>query len=159
MAQHNPKTRERTSGVTDAVREFTDSTGVRWRLTAEFKTFNERLDVSSLTISPKNLRSPITRRLLSEIPLDRLFRDDLALESAGLSKMLRSRKGSTAHPGRAHQDIELRTVAEIYRTAFMARLPVQQSVADALGISVSTAAKRIMAARQRGFISATKGAK
>jgi len=136
----------------DSTKLFTDSTGVRWRITAEFKTFNERLDVSSLAIHPDDARTPITRRLLNEIPLDKLFREDLAIESQHISRMLKARRGTTAHPGRAHHDFELRAVAEIYRAAYQARMPVQKSVADALGVSVSTAAKRIMAARQRGFI-------
>ena len=94
--------------------------------------------------------------MLSEIPLDILFRDDLAIESEHLQRMLRNRKGSTAHRGRQHTDDDLLAVAEIYKAAFLARLPVQKAVADALGISVSTATKRIMAARSRGFITSTQ---
>lgn len=157
--QMNEPAHKRSRTAHDAIKVFKDSTGVRWRISAEFKAFNERLDIASLTISPEDYRSPVTRRLLSEIPLDKLFRDDLALESKQFSRMLRSRKSTTAHPGRAHLDSELHAVAEIYRAAFLARLPVQKSVADALGISVSTAAKRIMAARQRGFIPPSEEAK
>jgi hypothetical protein len=90
--------------------------------------------------------------MLTEIPLDKLFRDDLAIESEHLQRMLRNRKGSTAHKGRQHSDEDLLAVAEIYEAAFQARVPVQRAVADAFGISLSTAAKRIMAARGRGFI-------
>jgi hypothetical protein len=95
--------------------------------------------------------------MLSEIPLDNLFRDDLAIESEHLQRMLRNRKGTTAHRGRQHTDDDLLAVAEIYKAAFQARQPVQKAVADAFGISVSTATKRIMAARSRGFITSTKG--
>lgn len=159
MVQLSEPVREHNRVTFDAGKIFTDSTGVRWKLAAEFKVFNERLDIASLMISPEDIRSPITRRLLNEIPLDKLFRNDLALETRTFSKRLRNRKGTTAHPGRAHKDSELRSVADIYHAAYLARLPVQKSVADALGVSVSTAAKRIMAARQRGFITSSQEAK
>jgi hypothetical protein len=70
-------------------------------------------------------------------------------------RMLRNRKGTTAHQGRQHSDKDLQAVGDIYLAAYKARIPVQKAVADALGISVSTAAKRIMAARQQGFITST----
>lgn len=159
MSKSNQPASRRHSRELDAVKEYTDSTGVRWQLGAEFKSFNDRLDIASLTISPLDTRAPITRRLLSELPLDKLFRDELAIETEHLAQFLRNRKGTTAHPGRAHQEDELRTVADIYIAAYKARSPVQQSVADALGISVSTAAKRIMAARRQGFIPPLQGDK
>ena len=140
----------------DAVLEYTDSIGRKLLLTAEFKIFNDRLDIAAITIQTTDLSSPITRRMLSEIPLDNLFRDDLAIDSEHLQRMLRNRKGSTSHQGRQHSDDDLLAVAEIYKAAFLARLPVQKAVADALGISVSTATKRIMAARSRGFITSNQ---
>jgi|LakMenEpi03Aug12_release.lakeMendotaPanAssembly.Ray.scaffolds.fasta_scaffold70195_2 hypothetical protein len=140
----------------DAVREFTDSNGSELLLQAGFKVFNDRIDIASIWIRTKDLGSPITRRMLSEIPLDKLFRDELAVEVEQLNRILRNKKGTTAHQGRQHSDEDLQTVAEIYGAAFQARVPVQKAVADALGISVSTAAKRIMAARSRGFITRTR---
>ena len=137
----------------DVVKEYTDSVGRKLLLSVEFKMFNDRPDIAAITIKTTDLRSPITRRMLSEIPLDKLFRDELAIETEHLNRMLRNRKGTTAHQGRQHSDEDLQAVAGIYKAAFQARLPVQKAVADAFGISVSTGAKRIMAARQRGFIS------
>lgn len=114
--------------------------------------FNDRPDIAAITIQTMDSRSPVTRRMLSEIPLDKLFRDELAIETELFNRMISNRKGTTAHQGRQHSDEELRAVADIYKAAFKARLPVQKAVADALGVSVSTAAKRIMAARSHGFI-------
>ncbi len=156
---NNQPSKNRKPVAQDAIKNYTDSNGVHWILSAEFKIFNQRPDIASLTISPKDLRSPITRRLLSELPLDKLFRDELAIEAEHLTRMLRNRKGTTAHQGRQHSDEDLQSVAEIYKAAFLARLPVQRAVADALGISVSTAAKRIMAARQQGFFQPFEGEK
>ncbi len=149
---NNQPAKKRKPVAQDAVKNYIDSTGVHWIVSAEFKTFNQRPDIASLTISPKDLRSPVTRRLLSELPLDKLFRDELAIGAEHLTRMLRNRKGTTAHQGRQHSDEDLQAVADIYLSAHQARIPVQRAVADALGISVSTAAKRIMAARRHGFI-------
>ena len=156
MTQHDRTPKKRKPVAPDAVMEYTDSIGRKLLLTAEFKIFNDRLDIAAITIQTTDSRSPITRRMLSEIPLDNLFRDDLAIDSEHLQRMIRNRKGTTAHQGRPHSDDDLLTVAEIYNSAFQARLPVQKAVADALGISVSTATKRIMAARSRGFITSTQ---
>ena len=157
MPQNDRTPKKRKPVAPDAVMEYTDSIGRKLLLTAEFKIFNDRLDIAAITIQTTDFSSPITRRMLSEIPLDNLFRDDLAIESEHLQRMLRNRKGTTAHRGRQHTDDDLLAVAEIYKAAFQARQPVQKAVADAFGISVSTATKRIMAARSRGFITSTKG--
>lgn len=157
MAHSDKTSKKRKPSRSDAFLEYTDSIGRKLLLTAEFKLFNGRLDIATITITTTDLRSPITRRMLSEIPLDKLFRDELAVEAENLKRVLRNRKGTTAHQGRQHSDDDLLAVAEIYKAAFQARLPVQKAVADAFGISVSTATKRIMAARSRGFLTATKG--
>ena len=157
MVQNDKTLKKRKPSAPDAVKEYTDSIGRKLLLTAEFKIFNDRLDIAAITIQTTDLRSPITRRMLSEIPLDILFRDDLAIESEHLQRLLRNRKGTTAHQGRQHSNDDLLAVAEVYKAAFQARLPVQKAVSDAFGISVSTATKRIMAARSRGFITSTKG--
>lgn len=62
-----------------------------------------------------------------------------------------------AHSGRQHSDDELQSVADVYRSAFKKSLPVQQTVAETLGIPLSTATKRIMAARRKGLIPKRKG--
>ena len=157
MEQNDKTPKKRKPSAPDAVLEYTDSLGRKLLLTAEFKKFNDRLDIAAITIATTDSRSPITRRMLSEIPLDKLFRDELAVEAEKLNRILRNRKGTTAHQGRQHSDDDLLAVAGIYKAAFQARLPVQKAVADAFGISVSTATKRIMAARSRGFITSTKG--
>ncbi len=152
--KHSSKNQK--SSRPDVVKEYIDSNGKKLLLTVNFKTFNGRTDIASITVQTSDLTSPVTRRMLSEIPLDRLFRDELAVESKKLNGVLRSAKRTTAHQGRPHSDEDLRAVSQIYEAAYMARLPVQRAVADALGISLSAAAKRIMAARQNGFLTVNK---
>jgi len=134
----------------DADITFRDANGSQWRVEVEFKAVSGRIGISSLSISSIDGKTALTRRVLRDLSLDRLFRDAMAIESKQLSK--RNQK-ETGHKGRTHTEDELREVANIYIAAFEAHRPVQKTVADMLGISVSTAAKRIMAARRSGFLS------
>jgi len=156
MTQNDKIPKKRNPATPDVVKEFTDSLGRTLVLKAEFKMFNDRVDIAAITIQTTDPRFPLTRRMLTEIPLDTLFRNELATEAKQLNRILRNRKGTTSHQGRAHSEEDLQEVADIYRAAFQARVPIQQAVADGLGISVSTAAKRIMAARRQGFITPTQ---
>ena len=130
---------------------FRDTNGSQWSVEVELKTTSGRIGISSLSISSIDGRTPLTRRILRDLPLDQLFRKHMAIESKQLSK---TNQKETGHKGRAHTENELREVARIYMAAFQAHLPVQKTVADMLGISVSTATKRIMAARSHRYITA-----
>ena len=57
------------------------------------------------------------------------------------------------HKGKKATHEELRIVAELYREAQIKRISVQQYVASEMDVSVSTAAKRIMASRKAKFLS------
>jgi hypothetical protein len=135
----------------DASKTFRDANGSRWRAEVEFKRVGGRIGISSLSISSVDGKTALTRRVLRDLSLDQLFRDAMATEIKQLST--RNQK-ETGHKGRMHTEDELREVASIYIAAFRAHRPVQKTVADMLGISVSTAAKRIMAARSHGYITA-----
>jgi hypothetical protein len=143
----------------DAEATYEDARGSKWNVGVEFKTIGGRVGIASLTVWPENAGEVISRRLLTDLPLNSLFKNAMAQESELLEAISRPRRVSTAHQGREHSEVELRQVAEVYQIAYKAHLPVQKSVATAFGISVSTAAKRIMAARQRGFIASVEGEK
>ena len=143
----------------DAKAAFVDKSGSEWNVGVEFKTVSGRLGISSLTIWSNDGSNTLSRRALSDLPLLHLFRDAMAVESELLAQINRPRRISTAHQGREHSDAELQRVAEVYMVAYKAHLPVQKTVANAFGISVSTAAKRILVARNRGLIPSTMNSK
>ena len=129
---------------------FTDKIGKKWNVTIATKLVNNRQDIVSVQIEATG-SNPISRRALRDIPLEELFGNDLAVMSPASSRILQQRK-TTSRQGRAHSDEDLQTVADIYTAARKARIPVQQAVADAQGVSQSTAAKRIMAAKARNLL-------
>jgi hypothetical protein len=156
MTQKNQVGKSRQGWTPDASVQFVDDVGHAWEVSAEFKVINGRMDIAVIQVQSRDGNAPISRRMLRDIPLEKLFGKVLAVESAELSRMLRKRQVPISYQGRHHSDEDLQAVADIYVAAYQARIPVQQAVADALGISVSTAAKRIMASRQRGFITSTQ---
>ncbi|MDA2995327.1 MAG: hypothetical protein O3A04_08135 [Actinomycetota bacterium] len=85
------------------------------------------------------------------MPIAEWEREALAGEATHLAT-LTADSASAPHSGRRHSDEELRRVADIYMAALNARQPVQKTVAEALGLSLSTATKRIVAARKKGYI-------
>ena len=131
---------------------FVDTNGNKWNVSAEFKSSNGRPYISAISISPTRGSTPLTRRVLRDIEVNKLFKEEIAHEVKHFLRTRRNLQSKSAHQGRAHTDKELKTVAEIYMSAFRAHQPVRRAVADTLGISVSTAEKRITAARRKGFI-------
>ena len=129
---------------------FTDKIGKKWEVTLTTKLINDRPEITSVKIESTD-STPISRRALASISLDELFGDELAVTSPTSSHLLRQRK-TTSRQGRAHSDKDLQEVADIYMAAHKARIPVQRAVANAQGITISTAAKRIMAARAKNLL-------
>lgn len=136
----------------DAEAVFVDTNGNQWTIAAEFKSSNGRPFISAISISPTIGSTPLTRRVLRDIEINKLFKDEIAREEKQFSRTRRKLRSKSAHQGRTHTDEDLKIVAEIFMSAYKANQPVQRAVAETLGISVSTAEKRIAAARRKGFI-------
>jgi hypothetical protein len=138
--------------IKPTVSEFADGNGNRWKIGADFKSVGGRICVVGVSIWSPSSSTPLTRRVLRDIRIESLFEKQIAVETKNLTRTLRRHKSKSAHQGRAHSEDELKVVAEIYQSAVRAHEPVQATVAKTLGVSVSTAAKRIMIARSRGYI-------
>jgi hypothetical protein len=127
--------------------DYIDKKGVTIQVNAKTQILNGRTEITEISITP--LEGVVTRRLLTEIPLGDLFDDLLKHTPSKPTTNLPSK-----HQGRKHTEEGLRLVAQVYAEAYGARKPVQEAVAKACGISRSTAEKRIMKARQAGYIQA-----
>lgn len=131
--------------------KFIDSNGDRWALSVEFKTVKGRIVPSALLIEPLVGVVELTTKILQELSIQKIVKPWIEQEQIALARSNVNIKVK-AHSGRPHSEDELQSVANVYRIAYEKSLPVQQTVAETLGIPLSTAAKRIMAARRQGLI-------
>ena len=112
--------------------------------------------LNGLAIHGATGREQLTQTIVRSIPLEQILREQLA----SFIEEERMHVSTTVGPKRGRaglSDDVLAEVAEIHRNALRRRQPVQQAVADAMQISRSAAAKRIMSAREKGLIPDTSG--
>lgn len=127
-----------------------------WLLSFDYEVRNKRRVAVGIhiTAASKHPDVELTTANLWTIPASSIF--DEWLRSTGPTrtveitpKVIGPKKG-----GPLGNDV-LRKVADLYREALDQGLPPNQHVADRLGISRSTATKRIMKARQANFLGPT----
>ena len=137
-----------------------DSKGNGWNIEISTSPIHGRNEPVRLTIKPLDRNTRLLQSTLREIPFSKFLQDwdkypdNPSQKSHGITGAMtssvletKSKRGSR----RLSMD-ELQTVADIYLDAFENHLPVQQTVAETLNIPLSTACKRIVAARKKGFI-------
>lgn len=132
-------------------RRWVDKDSHGWEIRFSVDLVDGRLSLTDLSITPTEPGYALTQSVLRQLPIAQWERETFADESTRLVT-LASEVPSAPHAGRRHSDDELRHVAAVYLTALNARLPVQQTVAEVLGLPLSTATKRIVAARKKGYI-------
>ncbi len=125
--------------------------GHEWSVSFTVDNVDGRLSLTNLSVAPVSSGYALTQTILRDMPIAEWEREALAGEATHLAT-LTADSASAPHSGRRHSDEELRRVADIYMAALNARQPVQKTVAEALGLSLSTATKRIVAARKKGYI-------
>ncbi len=120
----------------------------------KWHTFNDRLEVFSVTITPHDPDTPVEAVLMRRIPWAQLIRDERQkLYSPARTHEHQVRRPRGPDSTRVLSDSDLEHVAELYLKAWQLNLPVQKHVADALNIAIPTAARRIGLARRHGLIS------
>lgn len=156
--------------------KYCDQDNHVWELKYKWQMIDERPEIFELTITSENSNSPITTSALRTIPISAIFdamRSTMktkyvveVLQSADSPKApgRQIRIKTKALPQGGQQGTPLRqelltSTAVAYREALVKGLPVQAYVAEAFDIPLSTAAKRIMAARRAGLLSSSNTAR
>lgn len=137
------------SNRADFLARWTDSNGNQWLIYISLNAFGDVVGCSRVTITPETTGCLLTQSILRQIPLAEIERSALRAEWPAIS---RTRQGRGPRSGAPLTDQDLRDVADAYIEARNQRLPVQAYVAAQFGVALSTAAKRIAAARKSGFI-------
>jgi hypothetical protein len=146
-----------------------------WKIKGKWHMVRNAPEVFEVTISSASAESPVTTTALRAIPLTRIFEEQRAamgaqeinqiwaaadvLRAGPHRSLVKAEDLRGSRQGVALDDALLQRTADEYRVAQISGVPVQQHIATVFNISRSTAAKRIMAARARGFIKEQEQAK
>lgn len=133
---------------------WTDSQGNQWRVYIQLKRIKGRIVPTNFQLLSANRNSELSHQTLIEVPIREIAQWFIERETEFFDQKFK-KLDLDPHHGRAHTEQELKVVADIYIKAWESRLPVQRTVAETLGISTSTAVKRIIAARKLGLIPET----
>lgn len=139
------------------VKGWSDSKGREWNIAITTATINGRKEPAGMHIySNESVR--LTQSTIRELPFLEFLKDqenfphDMAQRRTGITGAMSVTEPKRSRGSRRLQEHELQEVADIYMDAYKNHLPVQETVALTLGIPVSTACKRIAAARKQGLL-------
>ena len=143
----------------------TDRSGRPWLVTSKWAVLDGRMEPTSVTVeATKNSAAPVSAEATKQLSLGTILKEHRHLMVHHSRDAAANRKENAqeeaaferqaaqfgAHQVLARTPEALDVVADVYRDAYERGEPVQQAVADAFGISRSTAANRIMLARRAG---------
>ena len=141
------------------VKGWNDSKGREWNIMIETSTINGRKEPVGMHIySNESVR--LTQSTIRELPFKDFLQDwesfphDTVQRRTGITGAMSVIEPKRSRGSRRLQEHELQEVADVYMDAYRNHLPVQETVARTLGIPVSTACKRIAAARKCGLLAA-----
>jgi hypothetical protein len=136
---------------------WSDSKGREWNVMITTTTINGRREpVGMHVFSDESVR--LTQSTIREIPFKDFLQDwenfphDFAQRRTGITGAMSVGEPKRSRGSARLSMYELQEVADIYMDAYQNHLPVQETVALTLGIPVSTACKRIAAARKQGLL-------
>ena len=141
------------------IKGWSDSKGRKWNIMIETSSINGRKEPVGMHIySNESVR--LTQSTIRELPFKDFLQDwesfphDTVQRRTGITGAMSVIEPKRSRGSRRLQEHELQEVADVYMDAYKNHLPVQETVARTLGIPVSTACKRIAAARKRGLLAA-----
>ena len=139
------------------VKGWSDSKGREWNIMITTTTINGRHEPVGMHVySNESVR--LTQSIIRELPFKDFLQDwenfqhEFAHRSTGITGAMSVGEPQRGRGSRRLTETELMKVAEVYMDAYANHLPVQETVALTLGIPISTACKRIAAARERGLL-------
>ncbi len=129
----------------------------------EWKPIKGRDEVVMILILSPGFRTPLTAADLRSIPFSIIENQERSRISEKSTKsnierdLLSPEATRGAHSGKPLTDNDLQLVADLYREAHRTGCAIHRYVAEHLGVSESTAGKRVVAARREGFLGAALG--
>ena len=144
------------SNVGIEIKGWSDSKGRQWNVSITTTTIDGRKEPVGIHIySNESIR--LTQSTIREIPFAEFLQDrenfphDFVQRRSGITGAM-SVEPKRSRGSQRLSEYELKEVAEIYTDAFFNHLPVQKTVAQTLGIPLSTACKRINLVRKKGLL-------
>ena len=136
----------------DLTVQWQDGQGQTWNVEFELKTVSNVARINGFSIHGTSPEARLTANHLREIPFGELSEQFLALARRTFPKNQRETLPGSSGLGRTSSLAQLSRVAELYGQASQKQVDVQLFIAEALGVSSATAARRIRAARKAGLL-------
>jgi len=148
-----------------------DATLTRWSangkpeidVVLEWKMIEGRAEVVMIQVMTPDFRTPLTAADLRSIPFSIIENQERSRKSGESMESTIERSFSSlettrgAHSGKPLTHGDLQLAADLYREAHQAGSAIHPYIAQCLGVSESTAGKRIVAARRAGLLGAALG--